>query len=79
MGKVNDADRNLFVKSVHENFLKRIDTVKQKIISLQYMAGFNSQVFIDYCHFTKEANQKIANEIALYILSNGRQKIFEKN
>ena len=34
-------------------------------------------VFTDYCHFTKEANKKIAHEIGKHIISNGKYEVFK--
>jgi len=35
-------------------------------------------VFLDYCHFSESANRKIADEIANFILSNGKDKPFAR-
>jgi hypothetical protein len=34
-------------------------------------------VFVDYCHFTKEANKRIARELADYIVADGKMEIFK--
>jgi hypothetical protein len=34
-------------------------------------------VFVDYCHFTKSANERIADELAEYIAADGKMLIFE--
>ncbi|MEI6021218.1 MAG: SGNH/GDSL hydrolase family protein [Bacteroidota bacterium] len=44
---------------------------------MQQVHKWQHQVFVDYCHFSKDTNKKIAMEICNYIISNGKTSPFE--
>lgn len=73
----------LSVSPTTDSFMSAISTgVKTKypadkhVVSMDAVHNWDDWVFVDYCHFSKEANTKIAGEIAEFILSGGKADIF---
>jgi hypothetical protein len=50
---------------------------RPSIVSMQALDGWPEWVFVDYCHFSAEANRRIAAELARAILSDGAERPFE--
>lgn len=55
----NDPFNNAFKRSVHNQFKDA-----EHVHSLAQMRTWKEEVFVDYCHFTKQANEMIAKLIA---------------
>jgi len=72
--EANNASRNCFLDSVYAAFKTNHD----HIYSMNDVHSWRGWVFVDYCHFTKDANEKIASEIAKYILSEGVYQPFSQ-
>jgi len=81
---VNNYYRTVFQDSVKQTYLATVynfflsDTLHKSIIAMNSVHRWQGWVFVDYCHFTKEAEKKIAGEIFSYIASNGRVQIFKR-
>lgn len=90
--KKNDGYRHAFLRSVYKGVegLQGLDSLGLFAnfhgigdggkVHLQTMAGVErwpGWVFVDYCHFTKEANKRIARELADYIVADGKMEIFK--
>ena len=71
----NDSSKNTFMKLLHQAFSSNLQMHKN-IVSMDVLHHWKESVFVDYCHFKKSVNQKIAVEISRYILSNGNATIF---
>ncbi len=71
-----DSVKQTYLATVYDFFLK--DTLHKNIIPMNSVHYWPGWVFVDYCHFTKEAEKKIAGEIFNYISSNGGTQIFKK-
>ena len=71
-----DSLKQTYLRSVYDLFLN--DTLHKKIILMNSVHYWPGWVFVDYCHFTKEAEKKIAAEIFNYISSNGSVQIFKR-
>jgi hypothetical protein len=68
----DDSKRNTFLKGIY-NFS---GYTSHNIHSMEKMHSWKDWLFVDYCHFTKGANERIANEIGQYILSDAVYKPF---
>jgi len=79
---VNNYYRSVFQDSVKQTYLARVydffskDTLHKSITVMNSVHQWRGWVFVDYCHFTKEAEKKIAGEIFNYITSKGSVQIF---
>jgi hypothetical protein len=71
-----DSVKQKYLALVYDFFLK--DTLYKSIVPMNSVHFWRGWVFVDYCHFTKEAEEKIAGEIFNYITSNGRVLIFKR-
>jgi hypothetical protein len=72
----NDPQKYTFLKSVYDS----VNAMSTSNYHLQTMDGVNDWdgwTFVDYCHFTTEANKKIASELAGFITADGRLRIFQ--
>jgi len=65
-----------FMRAIHEKVLKNYADNKN-IVSMDAVHYWDSWVFVDYCHFSEQANRKIASEIAAFILGGGTVNIFK--
>jgi hypothetical protein len=72
----NDSLVNTFMKLIHQQFAGNQQITGKNIFSMDAVHRWKGWVFVDYCHFTKQANKKIAAEIKRYILSNGHSPVF---
>jgi hypothetical protein len=70
--KHNDAAKNSFLRELRLRFPSIINS-SHRIRLLTELDSLRTQVFVDYCHFTRPLNQEIAKLIAGYILSDGDQ------
>lgn len=71
----NDPYQNQFLKSVYDS----ISHTSQLNANIQNMTSFNTWqgwMLVDYCHFTRLANMKIADRLTEYIISGGSSLIF---
>jgi hypothetical protein len=71
--KMNDGYKHAFLKQVYEG----VDTGGLHIQAMPGVANWPVWVFVDYCHFTKAANERIAAELADYIATDGKMRIFK--
>jgi hypothetical protein len=71
--KMNDGYKHAFLKQVYEG----VDTGGFHIQAMPGVAKWPGWVFVDYCHFTKAANERIAAELADYIAMDGKMRIFK--
>jgi hypothetical protein len=71
-----DSIKQAYLAAVYDFFLN--DTLHKNIIPMNSVHYWPGWVFVDYCHFTKEAEKKIAAEISNYIVSNGSLQIFKR-
>ena len=71
--KMNDGYKHAFLKQVYAG----VDTGGLHIQAMPGVARWPGWVFVDYCHFTKAANERIAAELADYIASDGKMEIFK--
>jgi hypothetical protein len=71
-----DEYKHTFLKSIC-HFFSENNLYKNIVVmnSVHYWPGW---VFVDYCHFTKEAEERIAAEIFNYISSDGKEEIFKR-
>ena len=80
---VNHYYRVTFQDSVKHTYLKALynqfaaDSLHPHIVTMESVHHWPIWVFVDYCHFSDAATQKIAGEIFNYISSNGKSKIFK--
>ncbi len=65
--------QNGFLLGAHQSL-----PVGKRIRSMESMHGWSGQVFVDYCHFTREANKRVAEEIGRHIMSAGEYEPFDK-
>jgi hypothetical protein len=85
----NDGCRHAFLRAVYEG-IDGTDSLRgfaglhgignSGNLNIRTMSGVNrwpGWVFVDYCHFTKAANERIAAELADYIATDGKMKIFK--
>jgi hypothetical protein len=70
-----EKDKQAFLAEIYSRFSN--DSAHTAIIPMTAVHHWNGFVFVDYCHFSDEATLKIANEIAAYMLSDGRKNIFK--
>ncbi len=54
-------------------------TASKHIFPMETFHHEDGWLFVDYCHFTEEANRRCADEIAKYILSEGNHQPFHYN
>jgi hypothetical protein len=66
---------NTFYELTYEKIGKKTGP-ENNIYLMKNVSAWSGQVFVDYCHFTKEANKKIAAEISQYILSESNDRPF---
>lgn len=70
--EMNDPYKHAFLKGVYESV--GADLHFQTMSGVEKWPGW---VFVDYCHFTKAANERIAAELADYIAADGKMEIFK--
>ena len=66
----NDSTMNSYLQEIRNRFTTRVTNADSTIQLMNQVEQMNKQVFVDYCHFTKEANQLIAETLMQYILRN---------
>ncbi|OGV35026.1 MAG: hypothetical protein A2020_10865 [Lentisphaerae bacterium GWF2_45_14] len=66
-----------FMPSIHGETIKNYAENKN-VVSMNAMHSWDGWIFVDYCHFSEQANKRIAEEIASFILSGGKQDIFKE-
>jgi hypothetical protein len=71
--KMNDGYEYAFLKQVYES----ANTGNLHIQTMLGVGKWPGWVFVDYCHFTKAANERIAGELADFIVSDGKMPIFK--
>jgi len=59
-----------FIKAIYDRVHLDFDA-NPHIITMDAVHHWDEWIFVDYCHFTREANRKIAQEIGHYIVSEG--------
>lgn len=72
----NDLQKYSFLKMAYDT----VDSWSMGSYRVQTMNGVNEWqgwTFVDYCHFTREANKKIAAELANFIIADGKLRIFK--
>jgi hypothetical protein len=73
--KMNDGYKHAFLREVNAGLEEIGDS-----LHIRTMSGVDrwpGWVFVDYCHFTKAANERIAAELADYIATDGKLEIFK--
>ena len=65
--KQNDAATNSFLSQLKASYPAFIDSTHSAVRLFNQTDTLHKQVFVDYCHFTNEANRFIAKEIMQYI------------
>jgi hypothetical protein len=82
---LNNYFRKEYNKKYRHSFLKKaydtVDVISASNLCVQNMTSVNTWkgwTLVDYCHFTSMANRRIANELADYIVADGKIKIFIK-
>jgi hypothetical protein len=85
----NDGYRHAFLRAVYEGIdgpdsLRRFAGIhgigNSGNLHIRTMSGVHrwpGWVFVDYCHFTKMANERIGAALADYIAADGKMRIFE--
>ncbi len=85
----NDGYRYAFLREVYSGidgterlreyagFLGTDDGGRLNIRTMGGVSYWPGWVFVDYCHFTREANERIAGELADYIAADGKMEIFK--
>lgn len=66
-----DKYKLTFLRKVYDT----IDVISKSDVHIQNMTGplkWPGWTFVDYCHFTRGANEKIAYELANFIISDGK-------
>ena len=64
----NDSTLNSYLFGIRKQFAMKISGDTSSIQLINQTDSMRHQVFVDYCHFTKEANIFIARNILQYIL-----------
>jgi hypothetical protein len=85
----NDGNRHAFLRAVYDG-IDGPDSLRDFAgfhgignsgeLNIRTMWGvlhWPGWVFVDYCHFTKAANERIAGELAEYIAADGKMRIFK--
>jgi hypothetical protein len=85
----NEGYRHAFLRAVYER-IGDLDSLRRitrdwgpanywdaHVGTMSGMDRWPGWVFVDYCHFTKSANERIAAELADYIAADGKMRIFE--
>jgi hypothetical protein len=70
-----DKYKITFLKKTYDS----IDVISKNDLHIQNMSGVHKWpgwTFVDYCHFTRTANEKIARELANFIVADGNVPIF---
>lgn len=70
--KMNDRYKHAFLKGVYDSV--GTDSPIQAMSGVEKWPGW---VFVDYCHFTESANERIAGELADFIVADGKIGIFK--
>ena len=73
----NNDTTNTYINLVHKR-LKSDFKNDKNIFSMDAIHNCDGWILVDYCHFTNDANKKIAEEISKYIISNGTYIPFQK-
>jgi lysophospholipase L1-like esterase len=64
-----------FMSSVYQRSVgARIES--EDVVYMDAVHDWPGWVFVDYCHFSKEANRRIAQALATHILTDGRERAF---
>jgi hypothetical protein len=71
--KMNDGYEYAFLKRVYAG----ADTGNLHIQTMLGVGRWPGWAFVDYCHFTKAANERIAGELADFIVADGKMQIFK--
>lgn len=66
-----DSLKQTFLRSIYNHF-SFMDSIHKNIVTMNAVESWPGWVFVDYCHFTDDANRKIAKEIYNYIISDGK-------
>ncbi len=64
----NDSSMNCYLQEIRNRFKTRVPNGDSTIQLIDHLDHMSQQVFVDYCHFTKQANLLIAERIMQYIL-----------
>ena len=72
LSKHNEGRRQGFFQQVYDSVGDDLH-----IQSMAGMGAWQGWTFVDYCHFTAQANMKIARELADYIAADGKIRIFK--
>jgi len=64
----NDSAMNSYLQEIRNRFKTKVPKGDSTIQLMDHLDYMSQQVFVDYCHFTKEANLLIAESIMQYIL-----------
>jgi hypothetical protein len=70
--EMNDKYKLSFLKGVYDHV--GADLHIQTMSGVEKWTGW---VFVDYCHFTRATNERIAGELADYIAADGKAEIFK--
>jgi hypothetical protein len=72
---MNDRYKHAFLREVNYSVEQIGDSLH--IHAMSGVEKWPGWVFVDYCHFTTTANERIAGELAEYIASDGKMLIFK--
>ena len=64
----NDSATNCYLQEIRNRFKTKVPNGDSTIQLMDPFDHISQQVFVDYCHFTREANQLIAENLMQYIL-----------
>ncbi len=64
----NDSAMNSYLLEIRNRFKTKVPNADYTIQLMDDFEHLSQQVFVDYCHFTKEANHLIAENLRQYIL-----------
>jgi hypothetical protein len=64
-----------FMAALHRRAQALHDHIPE-VVSMAAVTAWPGWVFVDYCHFTADANRRIAEEIGRHILSDGAYRPF---
>ena len=74
--RFQDSGRHQLFDQIYQHY-SMPNSRRPAIVPMNAVHNWKGWVFVDYCHFTKEANRRIAREIGEYITSGGRLKPFQ--
>lgn len=70
---MNDGYKNEFLRRVYDSVENAGNLRIQDMSGVLKWPGW---VFVDYCHFTRAANERIAGQIMQYIAADGNMRVF---